>query len=156
MVEAAVADGAELVTGGHPGAVDGLDGYFVEPTVLTGVTSAMEVAREEVFGPVLSVLPWDDPEELVALANDVPYGIAAGIWTADVAKALRIAQELEVGTVWINTYGMFDVAVPFGGRKQSGTGRELGKAALDPYLVSKSIWVDLQPSAPTAGQAVAK
>jgi acyl-CoA reductase-like NAD-dependent aldehyde dehydrogenase len=156
MVDAAVAEGAELAIGGRPGTVDGFDGYFVEPTVLTGVSATMEVAQEEVFGPVLSVLPWDDPEELVALANDVPYGIAAGIWTADVAKALRIAQDLEVGTVWINTYGMFDVAVPFGGRKQSGTGRELGKSALDPYLVSKSIWVDLHPSAPPAGQAVAR
>jgi len=156
MIDGAVADGAEVAIGGRPGAVDGLDGYFVEPTVLTGVTSAMNVAQEEVFGPVLSVLPWEDPDELVALANDVPYGIAAGIWTADVARALRIAQDLEVGTVWINTYGMFDVAVPFGGRKQSGTGRELGKSALDPYLVSKSIWVDLQPAAQTAGQAVAR
>ena len=156
MVDGAVDAGATLATGGRAGEVDGLaGGYFVEPTVLTGVTASMDVAREEVFGPVLSVLPWEDPDELVALANDVPYGIAAGIWTADTAKALRIAADLEVGTVWINTYGMFDVAVPFGGRKQSGTGRELGKAALDPYLVSKSIWVDLSPATPAAGQAVA-
>jgi phenylacetaldehyde dehydrogenase len=90
------------------------------------------------------------------LANDVPYGLAAGIWTSDTAKALQLAARLDVGTVWVNTYGMFDVAVPFGGRKQSGFGRELGPEALDPYLVSKSVWVDLQPARQQAGQSIGR
>jgi acyl-CoA reductase-like NAD-dependent aldehyde dehydrogenase len=116
----------------------------------------MQVAQEEIFGPVLSVISWNDPEELERLANDVAYGLAAGIWSSDTAKAMRLAERLEVGTVWVNTYGMFDVSVPFGGRKQSGFGRELGPEALDPYLVSKSIWVDLQPTRQQSGQSIGR
>ena len=109
-----------------------------------------------VFGPELSVISWRTETELAAMANAVPYGLAAGIWTSGTSRALRLADELDAGTVWINTYGMFDVAVPFGGRKHSGFGRELGEEALEPYLTSKSVWVDLQSAAAQAGQAISR
>jgi aldehyde dehydrogenase (NAD+) len=156
-VEAATGEGAHVVTGGSPAVVEGLGGgYFVEPTVISGVGNGMRIAQEEIFGPVLSVIPWKDVDELAGLANDVQYGLAAGIWTRDTSKALRLAEQLEVGTVWINTYGMFDVAVPFGGRKQSGFGRELGEEALEPYLQSKSIWIDLDAAVPSSGQGISR
>jgi len=155
FVDEAVADGAVLATGGTKADVEGLPGgYFANPTVLTGVRNDMRVAQEEIFGPVLSVVKWEDEEELVALANGVHYGIAAGIWTSDTAKAMALASRLEVGVAWINTYGMFDVSVPFGGRKHSGGGRELGHAALTPYLVAKSVWVNLDARPAHAGQSV--
>ena len=142
-----------MTTGGEEASVEGLeDGFFLQPTVISGVRNDMKVAQEEIFGPVLSVIPWKDEDELRALANGVDYGLAAGIWTSDTSKALRLADHLEAGTVWINTYGMFDVAVPFGGRKHSGFGRELGAEALEPYLQSKSVWVDLTSAVPQAGQ----
>ena len=157
FVRQAVDEGAEIVAGGDAATVNGLEnGFFVEPTVVASATNSMRVSQEEIFGPVLTVISWSDPGELARLANDVPYGLAAGIWTQDTAKALRLAGEIEAGTVWINTYGMFDVAVPFGGRKQSGMGRELGAEALDPYLVSKSVWVELQPTTQAAGQAIGR
>jgi len=93
---------------------------------------------------------------LVALANGSDYGLASGIWTSDVSKALRVAERLDAGTVWINTYGMFDVAVPFGGRKHSGFGKELGEEALEPYLHSKSVWVDLTAAVPQSGQGITR
>jgi phenylacetaldehyde dehydrogenase len=157
FVDEAVAQGAELAVGGKKADVEGLPGgYFACPTVLTGVRRDMQVAQEEIFGPVLSVVTWEDEEELVEVANDVRYGIAAGIWTSDTAKALALASRLEVGTVWINTYGMFDVTVPFGGRKQSGGGRELGHEALKPYLVAKSVWVNLEAVAVSSGQSIGR
>jgi phenylacetaldehyde dehydrogenase len=157
FIDDAKGAGADIVTGGSPAQVVGYEGgFFLEPTVIAGVGNSMHVAQEEIFGPVLSVIAWEDPEELEVLANDVPYGLAAGIWTSDTAKALRLAERLDAGTVWVNTYGMFDVAVPFGGRKQSGFGRELGPEALDPYLVSKSVWVDLQPARQQSGQSIGR
>jgi phenylacetaldehyde dehydrogenase len=156
-VDAASADGAEVVSGGGRASVEGLtDGYFMQPTVIAGVRNDMRIAQEEVFGPVLSVIPWSDEDELRSLVNDVHYGLAAGIWTSDTSKALRLAEHLDAGTVWINTYGMFDVAVPFGGRKHSGYGRELGEEALEPYLQSKSIWVDLEAAVPQSGQGIGR
>jgi len=150
-------DGAQVAVGGGEASPDGLEhGFFVEPTVVRGVSNSMRVAQEEIFGPVLSVISWRSDSDLAALANAVPYGLAAGIWTSDTSRALRLAEELEAGTVWINTYGMFDVAVPFGGRKHSGFGRELGEEALEPYLTSKSVWVDLQSAAAQAGQAISR
>jgi acyl-CoA reductase-like NAD-dependent aldehyde dehydrogenase len=156
-VAAARDDGAQIAVGGAEASPAGLEhGFFVEPTVVRGVSNAMRVAQEEIFGPVLSVISWRSDDDLAALANAVPYGLAAGIWTSDTSRALRLAEELDAGTVWINTYGMFDVAVPFGGRKHSGFGRELGEEALAPYLTSKSVWVDLQSGAAQAGQAISR
>jgi acyl-CoA reductase-like NAD-dependent aldehyde dehydrogenase len=156
-VDAARNDGVDVVAGGDEASVDGLEGgFFLEPTVLSGVRNEMKVAQEEIFGPVLSVIPWKDEDELVSLANGVDYGLAAGIWTSDVSSALRVADRLDAGTVWINTYGMFDVAVPFGGRKHSGFGKELGEEALEPYLHSKSVWVDLTAAVPQSGQGIAR
>jgi acyl-CoA reductase-like NAD-dependent aldehyde dehydrogenase len=156
-VGSATEQGAEVTAGGGEASVDGLEGgYFLQPTVISGVRNDMKVAQEEIFGPVLSVITWKDEDELRALANGVEYGLAAGIWTSDTSKALRLADQLEAGTVWINTYGMFDVAVPFGGRKHSGFGRELGEEALEPYLQSKSVWLDLTSAVPQAGQGISR
>jgi len=157
FVAEAVTQGAVLAAGGRAADVEGLPGgYFAAPTVLTDVRREMTVAQEEVFGPVLSVMTWDDEDELVDLANGVPYGIAAGVWTSDTARALDLASRLDVGTVWINTYGMFDVTVPFGGRKHSGGGRELGHTALTPYLVAKSVWVNLEAVPVNSGQSIGR
>jgi acyl-CoA reductase-like NAD-dependent aldehyde dehydrogenase len=156
-VDSAADEGAEVAVGGHDASVEGLQGgFFLEPTVLKGVRNDMKAAQEEIFGPVLAVIPWKDEEELLALANGIDYGLASGIWTSDVSKALRIADRLDAGTVWINTYGMFDVAVPFGGRKHSGFGKELGEEALEPYLHSKSVWLDLTSAVPQSGQGISR
>ena len=156
-VDSAAEQGAEVAVGGHEASVDGLQGgFFLEPTVLKGVRNDMKAAQEEIFGPVLAVIPWKDEDEMLALANGNDYGLASGIWTSDVSKALRVADRLDAGTVWINTYGMFDVAVPFGGRKHSGFGRELGEEALEPYLHSKSVWLDLTSAVPQSGQGISR
>jgi phenylacetaldehyde dehydrogenase len=156
FVTDATAAGAKVVAGGRNAELTGLGGYFFEPTVIAGVRNDMRVAQEEIFGPVLSVISFDDLDELKSMANDVRYGLAAGIWTNDVSRALQVAEQLETGTVWINTYGMFDPAVPFGGRKHSGFGRELGEEALEPYLQSKSIWLDLEATVPQSGQGISR
>lgn len=156
-VESATEQGAHVEAGGAEASIEGLEaGFFVQPTVISGVSNDMKVAQEEIFGPVLSVITWEDEDELRRLANDVDFGLAAGVWSGDVSKALRLADDLQAGTVWINTYGMFDVAVPFGGRKHSGFGRELGAEALEPYLQSKSIWVDLTSTVPQSGQGISR
>ena len=156
-VESATEEGANVAAGGAEASIEGLEaGFFVQPTVISGVSNDMKVAQEEIFGPVLSVITWEDEDELRRLANGVDFGLAAGIWSGDTSKALRLADDLQAGTVWINTYGMFDVAVPFGGRKHSGFGRELGAEALEPYLQSKSIWVDLTSAVPQSGQGISR
>jgi aldehyde dehydrogenase (NAD+) len=143
-VEKGRAEGARLVVGGERAAYDGSDrGYWLQPTVFDAVQPEHTIAREEIFGPVLSVLGFSDEDEALAIANRSEYGLAAGVWTRDVKKAHRFARELEAGTVWINTYHPADAASPFGGYKQSGFGRELGEYSLDLYTQIKSVWVDL-------------
>jgi acyl-CoA reductase-like NAD-dependent aldehyde dehydrogenase len=136
-------EGARLVAGGSRAKVGDGKGYFVEPTIFDGVSNDMTIAREEIFGPVLSIIPFKDPEEAVRLGNDSVYGLAAAVWTKDVKKAHRTARALRAGTVWINTVNALDNASPFGGCKMSGFGRELGEAGLDLYTQTKSVWVDL-------------
>ena len=141
-VDAGREEGATLVTGGHRiEAPHG--GYWLEPTIFDGVSPDATIAREEIFGPVLATLTFQDEEEAVALANRTIYGLAAALWTGDVKRAHRVASRLEAGTVWVNTYHPLDAASPFGGYKQSGYGRELGRHALELYTQVKSVWVDL-------------
>jgi len=133
-------EGARLVAGGSRASGKG---YFVRPTIFDDVQNGMTIAREEIFGPVLSVLRFRDLDEVVRAANDTPYGLAAAVWTKDIKKAHRAARLLKSGTVWINTYGLYDSAMPFGGYKMSGFGRELGRHGLLEYTQTKSVWVDL-------------
>ena len=129
-------DGAEAVIGGGRG---GDRGYFVQPTILTKTNPNMKVVREEIFGPVVCAIPFDSPEDIVSVANDTTYGLAAGVFTRDISKAHRTAKRLRAGTVWINTYHVFDAAMPFGGYKESGWGREMGPQVLENYLETKSV-----------------
>ncbi len=137
-----VEEGARVVAGG--GRADIEPGYFVKPTVFDDVTSDMTIAREEIFGPVLATLTFDGVEEAIELANDSMYGLAAAVWTSDVKKAHYVASRLKAGTVWINTYNLYDPASPFGGYKESGYGRDLGRHALEGYTQVKSVWVNLR------------
>ena len=141
-IKKGVDEGAALVAGGKAAQAGG-KGYFVEATVFDKVVPEMTIAREEIFGPVLAVLTFDDFEQGVALANRTIYGLAAGIWTKDIQKAHRAARAIRAGTVWINSYNYYDAGAPFGGFKASGFGRVLGRDALDGYLETKTVWVGL-------------
>jgi phenylacetaldehyde dehydrogenase len=133
-------EGAKAIVGGHR---IGSTGYFVEPTILVDVKPHMKVVREEIFGPVVTAIPFSDPDEVVKFANDTIYGLASAVWTRDIGKAHRIAAKLRAGTVWLNCYNVFDPALPFGGYKQSGWGRESGHAALELYTQTKSVCAQL-------------
>ncbi|HZJ45204.1 MAG TPA: betaine-aldehyde dehydrogenase [Pyrinomonadaceae bacterium] len=144
-VDIARSEGAAVLTGGSPPSLDAAfeKGFFFRPTIFSDVNNKMRVAQEEIFGPVVSVISFENEEDLIKQANDTIYGLSAGIWTRDITRAHRFAKEIKAGVVWINTYNMFNAASPFGGYKQSGYGREMGKHALDLYTQVKSVWVDL-------------
>ena len=143
-VDIATAEGARLVAGGEPLTVDGLEkGFFLRPTVFADVTNDMRIAREEVFGPVATILRFDGEDQAVRIANDTEFGLAAGVWTSSIARAHRVASRIRAGTVWINNYRKTSYATPFGGYKQSGLGRENGADALKEFTEEKSVWVDM-------------
>jgi len=146
FISSGVKEGATLVAGGRvPEGEEFTKGFFVEPTIFDKVDNRMEIAREEIFGPVLSIITFSTVDEAIQLANDTRYGLAASIWTRDMYQAHSLAQRIRAGTLWINTYGAFFNEVPFGGYKESGVGRELGKAGLKEYTELKSITLDLSP-----------
>src|SRR5215471_9146175 len=135
-LESGLSEGAKAVVGGHKASDRG---YFVEPTVLVDAQENMKVVQEEIFGPVVAAMPFTDPEEIIPRANDSTYGLAAAVWTRDIGKAHRMAEQLRAGTVWINCYNIFDAALPFGGYKQSGWGREMGHDVLNLYTQTKAV-----------------
>jgi acyl-CoA reductase-like NAD-dependent aldehyde dehydrogenase len=148
-IDVAKSEGATPLLGGRR--ASGLecgDGWFVEPTIFGGVNNAMRIAQEEVFGPVLSVIPFEDEEEALAIGNDVVYGLAAGVWTQSMRRALMMANRLQAGTVWVNTYRAVSYLSPFGGYKRSGIGRESGQEMLKEYLQVKSVWISTASEVP--------
>ncbi|OBB17673.1 betaine-aldehyde dehydrogenase [Mycolicibacterium setense] len=142
-LKAGLSEGASLVAGGHRLTTNGLqEGYFVPPTVFRDVTQNMRIAREEIFGPVLSVMPFDDEGDVIKYANDTNYGLGSGIWTNNLGRAHRMASQIKAGVVWINCYNAADPAVPFGGYKMSGYGKESGPHHISEYLNTKAVWVN--------------
>jgi aldehyde dehydrogenase (NAD+) len=142
-VEIGKKEGARLALGGEPARVGDGHGFFWKPTIFDGVQNSMTIAREEIFGPVLSVIEFEDFDQAIAQANDTAYGLAAAVWTRDVKKAHRAARLLQAGTVWVNAYNLYDAASPYGGYKASGFGRESGMTGLDFYTQTKSVWVEI-------------
>jgi aldehyde dehydrogenase (NAD+) len=143
FLERARAEGARVVAGGGAARQPGLEqGFFIEPTVFAEVRNDMEIAQEEVFGPVLAVIPFGDEAEAIRIANATRYGLAAGVWTENLSRALRVTRALQAGQVWVNTYRALAVQTPFGGFKESGFGREKGEQALNEYLASKNVMID--------------
>ena len=142
-VETGKKEGARLIAGGNRVSVDGGKGFFLEPTIFGDVTNDMKIAQEEIFGPVLATLSFDDIDQVIDLANRNQYGLAAAVWTRDIKKAHSVSRQLKAGTVWINTYGLMDAALPFGGYKSSGFGRELGMHAIEHYTELKTVWLNL-------------
>jgi betaine-aldehyde dehydrogenase len=143
-VAQALADGGEILAGG--GRPDGPElsrGFYLQPTIIAGLPNTAAICREEVFGPVLAVLPFDDEDDVIAQSNDNAYGLAAGIWTRDFPKAWRLGQALKAGTVWVNTYKQFSIATPFGGFGESGMGREKGRDGIRAWQQQKAFYVDL-------------
>ena len=146
-IEIAKKENAKCVLGGRPYTGPGARGrQFIEPTIFTGVTNEMRIAQEEVFGPVLSVIPFDTEEDAVRIGNDIDFGLAAGVWTNDIGRALRMSEKLRAGTIWVNTYRAVSFTSPFGGYKRSGEGRESGKDAIKEFLQVKSVWIAQQTS----------
>jgi acyl-CoA reductase-like NAD-dependent aldehyde dehydrogenase len=142
-VETGKREGAKLIAGGNRVSVDGGKGFFLEPTIFGDVTNDMKIAQEEIFGPVLATLSFDEVDQVIELANRNQYGLAAAVWTRDIKKAHSVSRQLKAGTVWINTYGLMDAALPFGGYKSSGFGRELGMHAIEHYTELKTVWLNL-------------
>jgi acyl-CoA reductase-like NAD-dependent aldehyde dehydrogenase len=142
-IESGKSEGAKLVAGGERADIGTGKGYFVKPTIFDDVDVSHTIAREEIFGPVLATIRFKDAEDAVAKGNSTVYGLAAAVWTRDVSKAHRIARSIKAGTVWVNTYNLYDPALPFGGFKESGFGRDQGKDALEKYTQTKSVWVNL-------------
>ena len=142
-IDGAVREGALLVTGGKPATGPGLDkGHFIEPTIFADVDNRMDLAQEEVFGPVLAIIPFETEEEVVRMANETRYGLTSGVWTSDISRAMRMIRAIEAGNVWINTYRAGQVMAPFGGFKDSGFGKERGTVALDDYTRIKNVMID--------------
>src|SRR6266566_5193423 len=141
-VETGKKEGARLIAGGNRVSVDGGKGFFLEPTIFGDVTNDMKIAQEEIFGPVLATLSFDDIDQVIDLANRNQYGLAAAVWTRDIKKAHSVSRQLKAGTVWINTYGLMDAALPFGSYKSSGFGRELGAHAVEHYTEVKTVWLN--------------
>ncbi|AWB35860.1 aldehyde dehydrogenase [Orrella marina] len=149
-MEVAKQEGARCVLGGGPATDASLPGgQFVEPTIFTDVTPGMRIAREEVFGPVLSIIGFDDEADAIRIANDTIYGLAAGIWTQDMGRSFRMSAAIKAGTVWVNTYRAVSYMMPFGGMKHSGLGRESGMASIHEYLETKSVWISYDQNVPT-------
>ncbi|HEY7096010.1 MAG TPA: aldehyde dehydrogenase family protein [Terriglobales bacterium] len=142
-IEAGKKEGAKLMAGGNRASVDGGNGFFLEPTIFGEVKNDMKIAQEEIFGPVLATLSFDDIDQVIEQANRNQYGLAAAVWTKDVKKAHTVSRQLKAGTVWINTYGLMDASLPFGGYKSSGFGRELGENAIEHYTEVKTVWMNL-------------
>ena len=148
-IDIAKSEGVETVLGGSKATRPECgDGWFVEPTVFTGVKNSMRIAQEEVFGPVLAVIPFRDEEEALAIGNDVIFGLAAGVWTEDMRRAITMSERLQAGTVWVTTYRAFSYTTPFGGYKRSGLGRENGQEAIHEYMQTKSIWISTSNEVP--------
>jgi acyl-CoA reductase-like NAD-dependent aldehyde dehydrogenase len=143
-IESGVQEGAKLVCGGERD-TEGTKakGFFVKPTIFTEVKPQMKIAQEEIFGPVLASIRFEDADEAIQIANNTVYGLVSAVWTRDISLAHRVSNEIKAGSVWINTYNGFDSASPFGGYKQSGYGRDLGAHALEQYTSVKSVWVAL-------------
>jgi phenylacetaldehyde dehydrogenase len=139
-IQTGLSQGARRIAGGQ--ALPD-KGFYVRPTVLVDTANDHRVVREEIFGPVLVAMPYDDLDEVAARANDTPYGLGASIWSNDLSRVHKLIPKIKAGTVWVNSHSMLDATMPFGGYKQSGIGRDMGRSALDAYLETKSVWIAL-------------